>query len=170
MSVPLRWEEIAPQEPQTVAPPPRRHKTKPRRSVARVAARLFCFAVIGSLSCIGAATVVKGLTPETTLRREMPASSGSEVTLGSATVERRLGYVTVTGEVANQTKASLSKVEAVVELMDARNQTVRMESALISFNPLPAGRVSPFQVQVPDDSRAVAYRVRFKELLGAPLN
>ena len=46
----------------------------------------------------------------------------------------------------------------------------KAEGIVIAFNPLPSGHASPFQVEIPDNSHAVAYRIRFKELLGAPLN
>jgi hypothetical protein len=171
VSVPLRWEELVPEETRhTPAVTLRRRPHKPHRNVFRVLARLVSFGVIGSLSCIGAASLLNGLSTETTLRQEAYPTPVSKVALGSASAERRLGYVTVTGQVANQTNTPLSKVEAVVELLDSRHQTVQMESAMIAFNPLPSGHASPFQVEIPDNSRAVAYRIRFKELLGAPLN
>jgi hypothetical protein len=171
VSVPLRWEELVPEETHLApAVTSRRRQHKPRRSVFRTVIRLLCIAVIGALSTLGTFSLLKGFAPEPTLRREASASLSGRVALGSAAAERRLGYVTVTGQVANQTQQSLSKVEAVVELLDSHHQTVQMESALIAFNPLPSGHVSPFQVEIPDNSHAVAYRIRFKELMGVALN
>jgi hypothetical protein len=98
-----------------------------------------------------------------------PSPKG-RVALGSATVERRLGYVTVTGAVVNCSARSLSRIEAVVELLDRQNRPLQLESGLVTFDPLPKGESSPFRVELPDNARAVAYRVRFKQLLGAALN
>src|SRR5581483_9919082 len=90
--------------------------------------------------------------------------------MGSAKVERRLGFVTVTGDVRNQSARSQSRVEAVVELLDSRNHTLQMESSLIAFDPLAAGESAPFRVELADDPHAVAYRVHFKRLMGPRLD
>ncbi len=84
-------------------------------------------------------------------------------------VERRLDYVTVSGMTANITQKPLKNVEALVEFFDKRGVLLKSESALIELPTLRAGEESPFVVQTRDMVDLAAYRVRFRELLGASI-
>lgn len=84
--------------------------------------------------------------------------------------ERRLGFLSVTGEVVNQTANPLTHVEAVLELMDADGRVVQTASSVVEFDPIPARGKSGFNIATPDSPNVAAYRVQFRELLGRNLN
>jgi len=82
------------------------------------------------------------------------------------TVQQQYGFITVTGDVQNETRHTVSDVEAMVELFDARGRLLGMESAMLSLPALPAGEDAAYRVQLRDPGAAAAYRIRFKKLDG----
>lgn len=171
MSMPMRWDQIVvPEAPVlTETPLRRRRDNKKRRGLHLLLAMSLC-TVVGGMAVVGAQTFYRSLLPAPGLRLSNAPTSSASVLLASSEVDRNVGFVSVIGSVANTTDKSIADVEAVVELLDAQNKTLRVESALIAFDALPARSSSPFHVEMVDDSRAVAYRVHFKRLLGPALN
>jgi hypothetical protein len=104
------------------------------------------------------------------LRLEQSAAPGASVRLDGAGVERSFGFATVTGSATNVGALPLEDVEAVVELLDASGRTLRLEAGLIAYSRLEGGAESPFTVTMPDEPRAVSYRVHFRKLLGDRLD
>lgn len=173
MSVPLRWEPLAipePSNPPQCSPLRRRRETRQHGRRFRTVLVAFSRVSLFALAVVGAWTLLQAAWKTPDLHLTPASASGGQVTLASASAERQLGYVTVSGSVQNHAQNRLAQVEAVVELLDRQNHTVKVESALVAFDPLPPGETSPFRVEVPDTDRAVAYRVRFKKLLGGALN
>jgi hypothetical protein len=84
-------------------------------------------------------------------------------------VEREQGYVTLSGMASNLTQKPLKNVEAMVEFFDKSGGLVKSESALIDLSALRGGEESPFTVQAKDAAGIAAYRIRFRELLGASI-
>ena len=105
-----------------------------------------------------------------TLRLAQPGNRGGQVVLRNSSAERNLGYLTVTGSVRNQTRRTFTNVEAIVELTDCDNNTVAVESALLPLDPLPAGGIAPFRVEMRDQPHAASYEVHFRRLLGPSLD
>lgn len=101
---------------------------------------------------------------------QSPPSANAAVQLLSAVVDRRLGYVTVTGSISNRVSRPVRSAEAVVELLDASGRIIATESAVIGLDPLAPGDTAPFQVEMPDQPAAVGYRVRFRRLGGAAID
>lgn len=170
MSVPLRWPEDEITEPVVAAPNPMRNKAG-----LRTRRRRRLFVLCSTALIVGVTAVVAGRAallsrPLGMELRQLPAPKGSQVEAGALTLERKLGYITVTGSVANLSNRTYSNIEAVVELLDSHQQTVQMESGLIAFASLPAHQSAPFMVETTDNPKAVACRVRFKQLLGPVLN
>jgi hypothetical protein len=118
------------------------------------------------LAVIGAMSVVNALRPPSDLHLVRSSDTGARATLASAAVDRKLGFVTVSGTVLSRNPQALPRVEAVVELLDADNRTLQVESGMVAFDPLPSGQAAPFQVEVTDVPQAVGYRVRFRQLDG----
>ncbi|HZP81136.1 MAG TPA: FxLYD domain-containing protein [Chthonomonadaceae bacterium] len=169
MSVPMRWETPVETAAPERAPAPLRRRRVRRARRLRALLGLMGSAAILALGAAGVRSLALGTRPAE-LRLLAAAPSSQQVRLGGAKVERRLGFVTVTGDVRNQSARSQSRVEAVVELLDSRNHTLQMESSLIAFDPLAAGESAPFRVELADDPHAVAYRVHFKRLMGPRLD
>ena len=171
MSQPMRWEEVVP-SPLSIPDqtPNRRRKTTPAtRILCAMVFLLSIFSILG-LAGVGAVTVVHSFTATPDLNLVMDSVPQKQVALGSVTVQRKLGYVTIAGSVSNQIKVPLQDVQAVVELLDSQNRTLTMESALIAFRLLPSKQTAPFRVEVPDDAHAVGYRLRFTKLDGSALD
>ncbi|HZO91878.1 MAG TPA: FxLYD domain-containing protein [Chthonomonadaceae bacterium] len=169
MSVPMRWEvNVAPEMP-AVSPARRRRRARRVRPL-RVAFVLCLGAVLCGMVAAGVRNVALGVAATPALRLISGAPAAGQVALTGATAERKLGFVTVTGNVTNRSPRALNRVEAVVELLNARNQTVRVESGLVAFDPLEKGETAPFRVDLMDTAGAAAYRVRFRQLLGPRLD
>ena len=166
MSVAMRWEMEA--EPENPAAPLKRRA--PRRRNRLRAMIVISLAVLLSAGVgVAAQKTIQALRPAPDLRLDN-SGPGSQVGLTGASVERRLGFVTITGSVTNRQAANLPQVEAVAELLDAQQRPVQMEAALVGSRALGAQANAPFQVILPDNAQAVSYRVRFRELAGADLN
>ena len=179
MSLPMRWEDprdytsnpvqTAAEIPLRIEQPLRKARSSGRRRLRALcgvaAAMTLCL-----LAIVGAATVVGALRPAAELHLVAASGFGAKATLGSASVERKLGFVTVSGTVFSHNSQALPRVEAVVELLDAQNKTVQVESGMVAFDPLPSGEAAPFRVEVTDVPQAVGYRVRFRQLDGLCLN
>jgi hypothetical protein len=168
----MRWEHGSePEAPSALPGTSLRRRRASRRS--RLVRLTLCGAlcsVLGGLTVVGTQSALNAARAAAGLHLVASSAPKGKVALGSATVERRLGYVTVTGDVVNRSARSLTRIEAVVELLDKQNRPLQLESGLITFDPLPRGESSPFRVELPDNVRAVAFRVRFRQLLGAALN
>ena len=172
MSLPLRWDQ--PELPAHAEQPLRSpHRRRRPARIARIFAAITLLTAGSSvlvLAGVGARTAWSNIHAGSDLKLIDPVIDRPQVALSTPSVERRLGFVTVTGTVANAASIAQHNVEAVVELVDPENRTVRMESAMIAFDPLGPKQSAPFRVEIPDDSRAVGYRVRFKKLSGESLD
>jgi hypothetical protein len=169
----MRWEDPEPFEPTpvpTLVMKPKRRARLSRRQRLRAACAVIAFSTLCGLAVIGAASVVSALRPTTELHLVASSDTGAKATLVSASVDRKLGFVTVSGTVLSRNSQAIPRVEAVVELLDAQNRTLQVESGMVAFDPLPSGQAAPFRVEVTDVPQAVGYRVRFRQLDGLCLN
>ena len=169
----MRWEDPEPFEPTPAPTPvmrPVRRARLSRRQRLRAAGALLMLSAVCGLAVIGAVSVVNAFRPAPALHLVRSSDTGARATLTSASVDRKLGFVTVSGTVLSHNPQALPRVEAVVELLDADNRTVQVESGMVAFDPLPSGQAAPFQVEVTDVPRAVGYRIRFRQLDGLCLN
>lgn len=171
MSVPMRWEQPVSPEP-LVAPGEgmRRRRIQKRNRSLHTTLSFLWRAGICALALVGAFSLWPHSSKTADLHLVTGTNTEAKVTLQTASAVRHLGFVTVTGNALNRFNDRLPRVEAVVELLDRQNHTLQVESSLVAFDPLPPGETAPFRVEVPDSAQAVAYRVRFKQLLGASLN
>ncbi|HLV80469.1 MAG TPA: FxLYD domain-containing protein [Chthonomonadaceae bacterium] len=171
MSLPLRQQDW--EAPLRLSAPKRRQHRRAIGYRKRVRAAL---ALLAGVCICGFAAwgwqAVRALEAASSLRLAAAVTPGAPARVGlvSASAERRLGFVTITGSVANHATRTLRDVEAVAELLDSHGRTIGLESALIAFDPLPAGQPSPFRVEMVDNARAVAYRVRFRQISGSALD
>ena len=96
-------------------------------------------------------------------------SGNPSVVLRDSRAERRLGYLTVVGTVANRSGKRLRNVEAVVEYFDSAGKLVRLDSGLIELPVIAPSSESPFEVHSRDSAGITSYRIRFRTLLGSGL-
>jgi hypothetical protein len=122
------------------------------------------------LAAVAAVLLARGFAPAPSLRLVDSTPRNAAAGLVSASFDRRLGFVTVTGTMANRTHHPLVDVEEIVELLDDDSRTVRMESGMIAFRRVEAGSTSPFRVELPDIAGATGVRVRFRRLEGEGLD
>lgn len=179
MSVPMRKadpERYAPiPVPTPVETPLRvehtRRRTRPSlRRRLRAALGIGVFSVLCGLTIFGAGAAVNALQPAPSLHLIPSSEVGAKAVLDSASIERKFGFVTVSGTVLSHNSKAMQGVEAVVELLDAQNRTVQVESGMVAFDPLPSGQAAPFSVAVTDVPQAVGYRIRFRQVNGLCLN
>src|SRR5579871_6296336 len=101
MSLPLRWEETI-LEMTPPATPQRPCRPSRGKALARGMALLTCLFTISLLSVIGAASVIHSLRPPASLQLIPGSSAGATLGLATPAIVRKLGYVTVTGNVVNR--------------------------------------------------------------------
>jgi hypothetical protein len=122
-----------------------------------------------TLTVIGGITFAKSLAGPSALEFRTAPSPSHQVHVEATNASRQTDFVTVTGTIANNSSRSFASVEAIVELLDKQNRTLRVESALVPFVLSANSKSVPFQVVLPDDSHAVAYSVHFRQLMGPAL-
>ncbi len=161
MSVPLRKDEIE------LAPLPLKQEVSVQEVPASTGRKNRLLLATVGLS-VGAG-IALGLTTapilaenrnSSTLRLLAVQTDANAPALESASADRRLGFVTISGSLRSPYR--LNSTEAVVELLDQSNHTLRVERALVAQN-IP-GSAAPFQVMLPDDTRAASYRIYFQPL------
>ncbi len=169
MSMPLRIEELARPEPVVEL---RISRARRRRGPDRAGRAVLICALLALGWVVFAVGSARGSAGDSTAPLAIaPFSPGSgTLALNGLHVERRLGFVSVAGSVRNRAAHPIPRVTAVVELLDASDRVVQTDSALVAFDPLPAGEAAPFKVECSDAKEAVKLRVRFQELGGALLN
>ncbi|MEM7050852.1 MAG: FxLYD domain-containing protein [Acidobacteriota bacterium] len=79
------------------------------------------------------------------------------------------GYATASGRVRNLTEKPLKNVEAVVTWTTSSGQTVTIRSAIVEFNPIMPGQVSPFRVMAPHNPQMGGASLSFKRMFGGTL-
>lgn len=79
------------------------------------------------------------------------------------------GYVTVEGQVGNITGKKLQNVEAVASFYAADGTFITSDSALVEYNPLMPGQVSPFKVMKRHNPMMKKASVTFKVMWGSTL-
>ena len=169
MGYPMRWEEIA--EPEVREQPLEEKVERPAR-LRPYFRRLITFTIAGSIGLVltvvaGSSLVLNGREPAALRLDAVPSVAAMRVSTPKA--GRRVGYVSVTGDIANRSAGKLGRVEVVVDLLDRENRALRTQSAMVARDLLAPGESSTYQLVMPDDQRATAYRVHFRKLYGAPL-
>ncbi len=168
MSVPLRWQDCNDYSPETSPEGPKLMQRRLTRRVASVRTLLIGIAlgVLLSVAAMSATRVLGGASAATLPLQPVAAVSPLKVALQSASLTRRLGYATVTATAVNTGKRRIGSVEAVIELLDDRQNPIQVETALLPVDALPGGSSVPFQVEMRDDARAASFRVNFRQLPG----
>ena len=128
--------------------------------------QIVAMAIVVSLGILGAFNLSNGVSPPNGMRLEKSQVPTYPVSLDSATSVRKLGYLSISGNAVNDSRTNLSHIEAVVELLDAKNHILTTESSLIESHSFVSGQTAPFQVEVIDNPQAIAYRVRFRQMAG----
>lgn len=80
------------------------------------------------------------------------------------------GYAKAEGQVQNISEKSLKNVEAVVSWYAKNGDFITSDSALIEYNPLLPGQVSPFTVVTGYNPAMERATVEFKELMGGAIS
>jgi hypothetical protein len=79
------------------------------------------------------------------------------------------GWVNVRGEVKNISDSPLKNVQAVASMYGERDLFITSADALVEFNPILPGQVSPFRVIVQWNPEMKVARLQMKDLLGGSL-
>jgi len=174
MGYPLRWDELAaPQCEDEAREQIAEIAESQPQSLRRYFRRLVLVTSVGAallaLSVIGVSRLFLNDRQAPALQMES-APSGVEVSAAAPKVERRVGFVEVRGNLVNRTPASLDKVEAVVDLLDADRNTLSTQTAMVERDSIAPGQAANFQLEMADVPAAKAYRLRFKKLYGSELN
>ena len=123
-------------------------------------------AVVAMFALFGAFNFARLFAPTNELKLEKKGTSGFPIALDSSSIERKLGFVSISGSALSESRSPLNHVEAVVELLDAKHHTLKVESALLELDPIPANQTAPFHIELTDNPNAAAYRIRFRQMAG----
>ena len=110
-----------------------------------------------SLAMVGVFSIATALLRPTEL--QLVDYAGLASPFAGTTAKRDAGFITITGTASPSVS---EQCEAVVELLNSKNQVVGLDSSLLS-----SGAAStPFRVDVQDDTAATSYRLRLRSLSG----
>ena len=99
---------------------------------------------------------------------QLPSGVSAAIAAQSARAERDHGFIVVQGLAANRDARPARNLLAVVELFDTEGALRGVESSLVETPLLAANEESPFVVRLPDPGNIRSFRVRFRQLGGAP--
>ena len=170
MGYPLRWEQVAaPQKAEEAVVKRAAHANSFSQYFRRLVAVTFAGSAVIVFTVIGLSSYFLRDQRMPVLPAEsLPA--GAVVSAKSPHIVRRLGYLVVTGSVMNRSAKSLSRVEAVLDLLAADRHTLHSESAMVESDSVAPGSSSTFRLAMADAPNAAAYRLRFRRLNGSDLN
>lgn len=83
-------------------------------------------------------------------------------------IEDRYAYAE--GQVKNISSKNLQNVQAVVSFYDANNGFIKSENALIKYNPILPGQMSPFKVMATGNPAMNKAELQFKFMFGASIS
>jgi hypothetical protein len=87
----------------------------------------------------------------------------------SSRMSRSYGYINATGEVKNSSTQPLKNVEAVAVFRTKDGTFVKTSSAIVKYNPILPGQISPFEVMDTDNPEIKSFEISFKELGGGTI-
>ena len=79
---------------------------------------------------------------------------------------REYGFITIKGEVKNISDKRLENVLVVVYYFDENDEFIKTAEALIDYNPIMPGQISPFEAITTDNPLITNYIVTFKFMFG----
>jgi hypothetical protein len=101
----------------------------------------------------------------------MPAKPKADLILLSTNGSETAGgsYYVIEGQVKNVSGQSLRNVEAVGTWYDKTGGFIKTDSALVDYNPILPGQISPFKTMSTGNPAMSRYTVEFKTLFGGTL-
>jgi hypothetical protein len=96
--------------------------------------------------------------------------SKAQLVLFNCTWSSAHGFVTVEGQVGNISGQKLQNVEALAQFYTADKTFITSDSALLEYNPLMPGQVSPFKVMATHNPMMKSASVSFKLMWGDALD
>ena len=100
-------------------------------------------------------------------KKEYRASCQLEVV--SSNWSENYGYATYEGQVKNISNSKMDNVQAVVTWYDRNGNMITSSSALIEYNPILPGQISPFKVMKTYNPAMYKAGVEFSKLMGGTL-
>lgn len=155
--------------PQPAAPEASKKKTRFLPLVLLLVLLAFC--LIWAIATQFRST---GMTPEEARARARaeytaPVPAGPKLELVKSNWYTEYDYAIFEGQVKNISSLPLENVEAVVSFYDANNAFITSSDALIDFNPILPGQVSPFKVMKTLNPAMKKAGVQFKDLMGGTI-
>lgn len=126
--------------------------------------------VLAAIVGRGGSSSISPETTSTATTASAPAPEAEPVLeLQSWSWGEEYGYAKVTGTVKNISNQPLKNVEAVGIFSDKDGNMVSDGSALIEYDPILPGQISPFHAMATSNPAMKTARVEFKELMGGTL-
>ena len=100
-------------------------------------------------------------------KKEYRASCQLEIISSSWSQDH--GYATYEGQVKNISNVNLKNVQAVATWYDSNGNMITSSSALIEYNPILSGQISPFKVMKTYNPAMEKAGVEFSKLMGGTL-
>lgn len=135
----------------------------PRLGAASPAAMLVVVALAALALAIALSAALRPAPLDVTIA-DLPGTSRVAVA-DAAVIERGHGYVSVVGQVRNETGKRLRGAGVVLELLDASGRVRAVETALVEADAVAPGAMAPFRVLAQEDDTVTSCRVRFRQVV-----
>lgn len=152
-----------------VAQPPEKKKSSPLAiGCLAVLVAFVALWVIGKIMSGGSSDRSVG-TSLLTGSKETQAPTGPMLELIKSHWYTEYGYAIYEGQVKNISSQPLKNVEAVATFYDSNGQFITSSDALIDYNPILPGQISPFKVMKTENPAMKKASVEFKYLSGGSI-
>ncbi len=111
-----------------------------------------------------------GFSQSDTSTSGQPGYKSPPLRLLSSRGETEYDYVTVQGEVQNNTTEKLDSVWVLVSHYDKSGQLVTTDKSIIDYQPLMPGQTSPFKAMTRHNPLMATYKIAFQQGFGGELD
>jgi hypothetical protein len=156
-----------------VVPPPAQAPVKKKSSPLAIGCLVVLIAfiglwVIGKIMSSGS-SYSNSTSSLSASREEAPAPRGPMLELVKSHWYTEYDYAIYEGQVKNISSQPLKNVEAVATFYDSNGQFITSSDALIDFNPILPGQISPFKVMKTENPAMKKASIEFKDFSGGKI-
>lgn len=95
--------------------------------------------------------------------QKKPAYKGPEVEVIEVSAHREEGLVAIDGRIKNSGEKPIKLIKILFDFMDAGKQVLTTQRAGIEQDVLAPGEEAEFHAQMPNPTRAVTYKIEFRD-------
>lgn len=113
---------------------------------------------------------VATIAPAAPTPKPAPTPKKPDLKVLSWNCTQSYGFVTVSGEVRNETNAPISNLMVVSLHYSSDQQLIRSDSGMVDYNPIMPGQTSPFKTMGTLNPMMRTCRIGFKQMFGGAVS